>query len=56
MAKANASMTRISGKSPMTPQAASRIQSATARASDGQVSKGSFAARAQSAAVKNTGK
>jgi len=36
----------------MTPQAAARIQSATTR-SQGQVSKGSFAARAQSAAAKN---
>ncbi|MEN9398758.1 MAG: hypothetical protein RLZ81_3288 [Pseudomonadota bacterium] len=37
---------------PMTPQAAARIQSATARQQSGQVAKGSFAARAQSAAAK----
>jgi hypothetical protein len=35
----------------MTLTAASRIQSATARANGGQVSRGSFAARAQSAAA-----
>ena len=40
-------------KSSMTPQAAARIQSATAK-SQGQVSQGSFAARAQSAAAKST--
>jgi len=39
---------------PMTPAAAARIQSATARASGGQVAKSSFAARAQSAAAKNS--
>jgi Seed maturation protein len=39
-------------KTPMTQQAASRIQSATAK-SQGQVSKGSFAATAQSVAAKN---
>lgn len=38
----------------MTPSAASRIQSTTAKAGNGQVAKGSFAARATSAAVKNT--
>lgn len=32
---------------PMTPSAAARIQSAEARAGNGQVSPGSFAARAQ---------
>jgi len=37
----------------MTMPAASRIQSATARANGGQVSRGSFAARAQSAAAHN---
>ncbi len=36
---------------PMTPAAASRIQSATARSSGGQVAARSFAARAQSAAA-----
>ena len=38
----------------MSKDAASRIQSATAKANDGAVSKGSFAARAQSAAARNT--
>lgn len=37
---------------PMTQAAASRIQSATARTSGGTVAKGSFSARAQSAAAK----
>ena len=37
---------------PMTPAAASRIQGATATGNVGTVSKGSFAARAQSAAAK----
>ncbi|MFC4342131.1 hypothetical protein [Cupriavidus numazuensis] len=37
---------------PMTQSAASRIQSATARASGGGVPKGGFAARAQRAATK----
>jgi hypothetical protein len=36
----------------MTPTAASRIQGATAKGNGGGVSKGSFAARAQSAAAK----
>jgi len=40
-------------KGRMTAPAAARIQSATAR-SIGQVSKGSFAARAQSAAAKTS--
>jgi hypothetical protein len=39
-------------KQTMTPQAAARIQSATAK-SQGTVNQGSFAARAQAAAVKN---
>jgi hypothetical protein len=38
-------------KTPMTPDAAARIQSAAARASSGKVPSGSFAARAQSAAA-----
>ncbi|AUW38546.1 hypothetical protein [Vibrio mimicus] len=38
---------------PMTPSAAARIQSSAAKASGGQVAKGSFAARAQAAAAKN---
>jgi hypothetical protein len=41
---------------PMTPDAAARIQSATAKASGGQVAKDSFAAKAQSAAAHNSGK
>ena len=42
---------------PMSPTAASRIQRATAKSSStGGVSKNSFAARAQSIAVKNTNK
>lgn len=43
------------GKSAMTKPAASRIQSAAAKANGGQVAKGSFAARAQSAAAKGSG-
>jgi hypothetical protein len=39
------------GRAPMTPAAASRIQSAAAKVGD--AGKGSFAARAQSAAAKN---
>lgn len=38
----------------MTPQAAQRIQSATAKANGGSVPKGSFAARATSSAAKNS--
>lgn len=38
--------------SPMTPAAASRIQGATAKGNGGGVAKGSFPARAQSAAAK----
>ncbi len=39
-------------KTIMTPEDAGRIQSAEAKAGDGTVKKGSFAARAQSAADK----
>jgi hypothetical protein len=39
---------------PMTAQAAQRIQSATAKAMGGSVPKGSFAARATSTATKNS--
>lgn len=39
----------------MTPQAAARIQSATAKQGTGSVAKGSFAAKAQSSAAKNSG-
>lgn len=38
----------------MTQTAASRIQSSTAKANGGAVSKGSFSSRASSAAAKNT--
>ena len=41
------------GQTPMSQQAAARIQSTTAKASGGQISKGSFAARAQSAAARS---
>lgn len=40
--------------SKMTKEAASRIQSSTAKNNNGQVKKGSFASRAQSAASKNS--
>lgn len=40
----------------MTQTAAARIQSAVAKENGGQVPAGSFAARAMSAAAKNTGK
>lgn len=45
-------------KTPMTPEAAARIQSGTAKQNGGQVDKGSFSSRAQSAAATNqkTGK
>lgn len=43
------------GKAPMSPQAASRIQSSTATHNGGSVPKGSFASRAQRAADKNDG-
>lgn len=49
-------MSKSSAKStPMTSQAAARIQSSTAKANGGQVPAGSFAARAQSAAATNQG-
>ncbi len=38
---------------PMTPEDASRIQSATAKQHEGKVSKDNFAARAQRAAEQN---
>lgn len=44
--------TQMPQSTPMTPQSAARIQSAAARGQGGQVAKGSFAARAQSAAAK----
>jgi len=46
----------MSKSKPMSKAAAARIQSSTAKSSStGNVSKGSFAARAQRAAAKNTG-
>lgn len=43
-------------KQSMSPKAASRIQSSTAKSSQGAVPKGSFAARASSSAAKNSKK
>lgn len=43
----------MSKGSKMTPSAASRIQTSQAKASGGNVAKGSFASRAQSAGAKN---
>jgi len=43
-----------SNKIPMTSAAAARIQGAQARANEGKVAKGDFAARAQAAAAKNS--
>jgi len=43
-------------KSTMNQAAASRIQAATAKANGGTVPKGSFAAKAQSTAAKNSTK
>lgn len=40
----------------MTSKAASRIQSSNAKSNEGQVAKGSFTARAQSAAAKSSSK
>jgi hypothetical protein len=42
-------------KTPMTSDAAARIQSATAKQNGGSVPKGSVASRASSAAAKNSG-
>ena len=41
-------------KSPMTAEAAARIQSSVAKQNGGSVPQGSFGARAQSSAAKNT--
>ncbi|MDC5822574.1 hypothetical protein OPW19_22435 [Vibrio europaeus] len=41
-------------KTPMTNTAAARIQGSQAKGNGGQVAKGSFAARAQRAAEKNS--
>lgn len=47
----------MSKSKPMNSTAAARIQSATAKSStSGNVAKGSFAARAQSAGAKNSNK
>lgn len=43
----------MSKKSPMTPAAANRIKSAITKANGGITPKGSFASRAESAAVRN---
>ena len=43
-------------KTPMTPAAAARIQAANAKKNGGQNPKGSFPAKAQKAAAKNSGK
>ena len=40
-------------KAPMDTKAAARVQSATAKAGDGKISKNTFPTRAQSAAAKN---
>jgi hypothetical protein len=47
-------MTSKTNATPMTPQAAIRIQSAIAKANGGTVPKGSFAAKATSSAAKNS--
>lgn len=44
-----------SSRAPITPTAAARIQSSSARANAGQVARGTFATRAQSAAARNSG-
>ncbi|MEZ8822869.1 hypothetical protein AB6E04_00825 [Vibrio amylolyticus] len=41
-------------KAPMTPEAAARIKSSNAKSGDGKTAKGSFPARAESAATKNS--
>lgn len=48
------STTKSAPRTPMTPAAAARIQSATAKANGGKVAAGSFAAIAQAAAARNT--
>lgn len=47
-------MSKSKSSTPMTPAAASRIQSATAKSNNGQVSSDSFASRAQASAAKNS--
>lgn len=47
-------MSKSSKSTPMTPSAAARIQGTQAKANGGQTAKGSFGARAQAAAAKNS--
>ena len=47
-------MAKSKSSTPMTPEAAARIQSSEAKANGGKVSSEGFAARAQSAAAKNS--
>ncbi len=57
MAKGKASSKSAKGsKNSMTTTASSRIQSTTSKAGNGGVAKGSFTARAQRAASKNSSK
>jgi len=49
-------MSKSKSTTPMTQTAAARIQSTAAKTNGGKVTAGSFAARAMSAAAKNTGK
>ncbi len=46
-------MAKGKNKTPMTPKAASRIQSSEAKANGGKVKSGGFASRAQSKAAQN---
>ena len=48
--------TQETKKTPMTPDAAARIQSKEAKKNDGKVEEGGFASRAQRAAAKNEAK
>ena len=50
------SMSKSKSTTPMTSKAVSRIQSSNAKSNGGQVAKGSFTARAQSAAAKSSSK
>ena len=47
-------MAKSKPSTPMTPEAAARIQSNEAKANSGKVESGGFAARAQAAAAKNS--
>ncbi|EEF63375.1 hypothetical protein Cflav_PD6010 [Pedosphaera parvula Ellin514] len=55
MSKGNSGNSGSKCGTPMTSQAASRIQSATAKSNGGQVPSGSFASRAQSSVAKSSG-